>query len=70
MEGIYNLVNDMKDKAQHIQKYYEIALLTNSRSKTRIFNNQPFDYSENNEFFSDQEFSEILEGIQSAGYYV
>lgn len=64
------IIEELLEKSEVVQKKYDIVLLTNTRSKTRAINNQAINYSENNEFFSDQEYTEILEGIQSAGYYI
>ncbi|MDY8048706.1 hypothetical protein [Paenibacillus polymyxa] len=70
MKEVKKLIETMNLKKEIIQQRYEIILLNNSRSKTRIINNQPFEYSENNEFFSDEECSEILDGLQSANFFV
>ncbi|MFF2907288.1 hypothetical protein [Paenibacillus sp. NPDC057934] len=70
MSEIERLIADAKLKANTIKENYKIALLTNTRSKTRTINNEVISYSPNNEFFSDEEYNEVLEGIQSADYYV
>lgn len=70
MNDILDLVKQSKLKVPNIQKRYQIALVCNSRSQTRMINHQQIEFSENNEFFSDQEFNEIFDGIQAAGFYV
>jgi len=70
MSELFKLVEQSKLRATSIRERYQIALVCNSRSKTRIINNQQIEYSENNEFFSDQEFSEIFDGIQASEFYI
>ncbi|WDF49226.1 hypothetical protein PQ460_14525 [Paenibacillus sp. KACC 21273] len=70
MNEVEKYIEKLLEQSKLVQKDYDIILLTNTRSKTRAINNQSINYSENNEFFSDQEYAEILKGIQSSGYYV
>ncbi|WP_052675724.1 hypothetical protein [Paenibacillus sp. IHBB 10380] len=70
MDDIRILVEQLKLQVPEIQNKYQIALLTNSRSQTRMINGQKMEFSDYNEFFSDQEYSEIYNGIQAAGFYV
>ncbi|MDR5000453.1 ATP-grasp domain-containing protein [Brevibacillus parabrevis] len=70
MDEIKKLVEQSKKNTKEIQKKYQIALVCNSRSKTRPINHQQVEFSDNNEFFSDEEYDEIFSAIQSSNFYV
>ncbi|WP_052723930.1 D-alanine--D-alanine ligase family protein [Paenibacillus wulumuqiensis] len=70
MDNIKKLVERMEKETIKIKEDYQIAIMCNSRSKTRKINGQILEFSDTNEFFSDQEFCEIKEGIQNAGFFV
>ncbi|MEK4526309.1 ATP-grasp domain-containing protein [Paenibacillus sp. FSL H8-0104] len=69
MKEIENLIKDLKPKVESLRANFNVSLLTNTRSKTREINNSLMSYSTNNEFFN-QEFEEVLTGIQNAGFFV
>jgi len=64
------LIERVEKETSNLNKQYKITIMSNSRSKTRKINGQNVNFSDQNEFFSDIEFSEIYEGIQNAGFYV
>lgn len=65
----YNIDRILK-ATSNINQEVEVALISNSRSKTKIIENMKIQYSDENEFFTDEEYSEILDGIQSSEFYV
>lgn len=70
MNEIKNTIDKILNATSNINQDIEIALISNSRSKTKTIENIKIQYSDENEFFSDEEFSQILDGIQSSGFYV
>ncbi|WP_336759752.1 ATP-grasp domain-containing protein [Paenibacillus sp. USHLN196] len=70
MKEIENLIMNTRLTTTELRRNYHISLLTNTRSRTREINNAVINYSTNNEFFNDQEFGEVLRGIQEANFYV
>ncbi|AVK46889.1 MAG: hypothetical protein LKH93_15880 [Clostridium beijerinckii] len=70
MNEIKNVINKILKATSKINQEIEIALISNSRSKTKIIENMKIQYSDENEFFTDKEYSEILDGIQTSEFYV
>lgn len=70
MSEIKNVIDKVLKSTSKINENIEIALISNSRSKTKNIENIRIQYSDENEFFTDEEYSEILDGIQSSGFYV
>ncbi|MBI6874908.1 hypothetical protein [Clostridium aciditolerans] len=70
MNEIKNTIDRILKATSNINQEVEIALISNSRSKTKIIENMEIQYSDENEFFTDEEYSEILDGIQTSEFYV
>jgi len=70
MNEIKSIINKVLKSTSNINQDVEIALISNSRSKTKTIENIKIQYSDENEFFTDEEYSQILDGIQSSGFYV
>jgi len=70
MNEIENLILNLRSVAAQLKLNYHISLLSNTRSNTRELNNSLISYSTNNEFFSDEEFDEVFEGIKGADFFV
>ncbi|MFV0516597.1 MAG: hypothetical protein ACK5MV_04310 [Aminipila sp.] len=51
-------------------KKKEIILLTNTRGKTTNIGNLEIQFAEETEFFKEEEYDEILEGLKLEGYYI
>ncbi|MFC6652486.1 ATP-grasp domain-containing protein [Paenibacillus rhizoplanae] len=70
MSDLISLIHELWLNSKQISKKYNVALITNTRSQTREINGQPVNYSLSNEFFSDEEYDEVFEGIKRTGFFV
>lgn len=70
MEAVRKIIDRVEKETKDLSKKYQVTIMSNSRSKTKKINGQYIEYSDENEFFSDQEFEEIHQGIQDAGFHV